>query len=134
MKLILLITLFFASTTVFADIKVKMHFTPTANLVYQLDCISNVLPTRMISSNTTVEIFLPSNSPHICTSISINIQSHTAANKPSRGNKAMGRIVSTMRANSLREISTVSTSVTIIVDPNLGLAHRHHNRLRSIIM
>ncbi len=44
MKLIFLITSLFASTAVFADIKVKLHFTPTANLVYQLDCISNVLP------------------------------------------------------------------------------------------
>ena len=44
MKLIFLITSLFASTAVFADIKVKLHFTPTANLVYQLDCISEVLP------------------------------------------------------------------------------------------
>ncbi|MFN7825012.1 MAG: hypothetical protein ACK5P6_06600 [Pseudobdellovibrionaceae bacterium] len=34
----------FVTSTVFAEIKVNLHFTPTANLVYQLDCISNELP------------------------------------------------------------------------------------------
>jgi hypothetical protein len=34
----------FIGSVSFAEIKVKIHFSPVANLVYQLDCISNELP------------------------------------------------------------------------------------------
>lgn len=34
----------FISRVSFAEIKVRIHFSPVANLVYQLDCISNELP------------------------------------------------------------------------------------------
>ncbi len=44
MKTELLVLWLFSSTTVFADVKVKMHFSLIANLVYQLDCISNEIP------------------------------------------------------------------------------------------
>ncbi len=43
-KFIALLLVMLSTSAVFADLKVKLHYTPVANLVYQLDCISNELP------------------------------------------------------------------------------------------